>query len=192
VAFLFLLWRWLRSRSAEILDLVDIPTPEPVAGSELPAQHLEPGGGQFGGGGASDAFAESPELIRFSSEPEPGLSGASSSVSDATGALDLEDIGIVLVAVVALIGAAWAALSIIWAAPTLFAELLLDVLLAAGLYRRLRTVRGGRWLRTAIRRTGGPFVAVALLFGLAGAAMQAYAPGARSLGEVISRLHQAR
>ncbi len=93
-------------------------------------------------------------------------------------------------AIVALVGAACAALWMVWTAPALFAELLLDIGLAAGLYRRLRAVKGDHWLRTAIRRTAGPFVAVALLFALAGAVMQSYAPGAKSIGEVI-HLHNS-
>jgi hypothetical protein len=131
---------------------------------------LEPGGGEFGGAGASDSFPGS---------SEPGVDVDAANVPDA------DDLGVVLAAIVALVFAAVAALWVIWSAPALFAELLLDVGLAAGLYRRLRGVRGEYWLRTAMRRTAGPFLAVAVVFAVAGAVMQALAPEARSLGEVI-------
>jgi len=196
VAFLLFLWFWLRLRTTDLLDFLDIPGSSPSTsssgGSEVADTPFELGGGQFGGGGASGSFGEGPEVTQFSSGVDSGLSGGSSSVSDAGGSLDLEELGVILVAVVALVGAAWAALWIVWSAPALLAELLLDVALSAGLYRRLRAVKGDHWLRTAVRRTAWPFVAVALLFGVAGAVMQAYAPGAKSVGEVIRHLKEVK
>ena len=118
---------------------------------------------------------------------EPGLesAGDNSFAADASGALDAEEGVFVVLAILALVGALGATLWVVWAAPALLAELVLDAALAAGLYGRLRKVQEGHWLRTAIRLTGWRFIAVATLFALAGAAMQGYAPDARSLGEVI-------
>ncbi|MEX0806378.1 MAG: hypothetical protein WD688_24125 [Candidatus Binatia bacterium] len=131
-------------------------------------------------------------MAQLSSDVSSGSSSGSSSVSNAAGALDLEELAVVLLAIAALVGAALATLWIVWAAPALLAELLLDAALATGLYRRLRDVRGDHWLRTAIRRTGWPFVAVAILFALAGAAMQFYTPGAKSIGQVIQYHNEVR
>ena len=74
----------------------------------------------------------------------------------------------------------------------LLAELLFDAALSAGLYRRLRDVRGEHWLRTAVLRTAGPFAAVALLFSLAGGVMQSVVPEARSIGQVFESLRGDR
>jgi hypothetical protein len=52
--------------------------------------------------------------------------------------------------IVAMMFAVVAAFWIVWVAPALFAELVLDAALAAGLYRRVRGVRGDHWLRTAV------------------------------------------
>jgi hypothetical protein len=191
LAFLLFLWCWLRLKSADFLDGLDIPTPGSGStgpGSSawnLPEKSLEPGGGQFGGGGASASFDEAPGVSHVSSDVASGSSGGGSGISDALGAFDLEELTLVLLAIGALIAAAFAALWIVWIAPALFAEIMLDAALATGLYRRLRGVKGDHWLQTAVRKTIWPFMGVAVLFALAGAAMQAYAPGAKSIGEVF-------
>lgn len=187
VAFLFLLWCWLRLRRDDLLDDLDIP----ISG-HLPEKPWKAGGGQFGGGGASGSFGEDPEAAQLPAEVSSGSPSETPSVPDAEGAHDLEELAVVLFPVAALVGAAWAVLWIVWVAPALLAELLLDTVLAAGLYRRLRGVKGDHWLRTAIRRTGWPFLAVAILFALAGAAMQVYAPGAKSIGQVIQHNNRVR
>jgi hypothetical protein len=53
---------------------------------------------------------------------------------------------------------------------------------------------GIQWpaLSPTSRRTVWPLVGIAILFSLAGAAMQAYAPGAKSIGQVIQYKKIAR
>lgn len=83
------------------------------------------------------------------------------------------------------------ALSVAWViyiAPVLFAELLVDAVLAAGLYRRLRRDAGGSWLATALRHTAIPFACAALLVALAGWGMQEHQPDAKSLGGWFKRV----
>jgi hypothetical protein len=142
-AFLFLLWCWLRLRSSDLSAGLDIPSPSTSGGSgPLPKETWEPGGGQFGGGGASGSFEESTEVARFTADTGPSLSSKSSGISDALGGFDLEELAVVLLAITAVVGASLAAVWIVWAAPALLAELMLDAALAAGLYRRLRGVEG--------------------------------------------------
>jgi len=57
--------------------------------------------------------------------------------------------------------------------------------IAAGLYRRLRGGGGGHWLRGALRRTWAPALGLAIALGLAGLAMGAAAPEARTIGEFL-------
>ncbi|HEY0180896.1 MAG TPA: hypothetical protein VGC30_14875 [Dokdonella sp.] len=88
---------------------------------------------------------------------------------------------IALIGFIALCAALWT----VAAAPTLLAELLLDALLAAGLYRRLRRGESRHWLETALRRTARPFVltlAGLIAFGLGAAHWR---PDARSIGEIV-------
>jgi len=202
-AFLVLLWAWLYVRrddlldAGDVLDLVDVPAgPAPNAVSAP----LEPGsegfgGGAFGGGGAGGSFdgpgaplghAEAAH-VGGADVPDGGAAEAASSAFDL-----FEDLAFVLVAIAALAGALWAALWLVWGAPLLLAEVLFDAALAAGLYRRLRDVRGEHWLRTALRRTAAPFAALAVLLAVAGGVLQHMAPEARSIAEVFAVRFGAR
>ncbi|MBX9403349.1 hypothetical protein K4L06_18710 [Lysobacter sp. BMK333-48F3] len=84
-----------------------------------------------------------------------------------------------------------AALWVIWIAPALMAELILDVALAGGLYRRLRRIETSHWLSTALRRTALPFLIIAAIAAGAGAAGAAYAPGAQTFGDMLAVWHGA-
>jgi hypothetical protein len=187
-AFLFFLWCWLRLKSEDVIDGLELPVPGSGSDGAIADHPWQGGGGRSGGGGASGSWDDGPAFGQGYSEFSPATAD-STSLPDAAGAIDLEELGLVLLAIAALLGAAWAVLSIVWVAPALFAELLLDAALAAGLYRRLRSVDGDHWLRTAVSRTGWRFAGVAALFAVAGALMQLYAPEARSIGQVMQ--HQS-
>jgi hypothetical protein len=191
LAFLFFLWCWLRLRSSDLLDGLDLPSPSSGSPHSL-HKTWEPGGGQFGGGGSSGSFDDGTAVARFSGNSGSASSSSGSGISDAVGGFDLEEFAVVLLALAALIGAAFAAFWIVWAAPALFAELMLDAALAAGLYRRLRSVEGDHWLNTAVRRTLWPFVGVAVLFSLGGACVQIYVPAAKSIGQVMQHYKEPR
>ncbi len=77
---------------------------------------------------------------------------------------------------------------VIWIAPDLLAEVLLDSVLSVGLYRRLRDIDRQHWSVSVFRRTILPAMIVLLTFIIAGAVLQAYAPYADSLGQVWVRL----
>ncbi len=204
-AFLGLLWAWLYVRrddlldAGDVLDLVDVTVgPAPNAVSTA----LEPGsegfgGGAFGGGGAGGSFDDAGAALGHAEVAHAvetgGLDVSDGGAAEAvSSAFDLDDLAFVLVAIAALAGALWAALWLVWGAPLLLAEVLFDAALAAGLYRRLRDVRGEHWLRTALRRTAAPFAALAVLLAVAGGILQHLAPEASSIGEVFAVLSGAR
>ena len=189
LAFLCFVGCWLRLRRDDLLGSFDVAIPAPRT-SPAYENPWEPGGGRFGGAGASGSFDDPP--FGHVAEHAPNASSGSSDVADAAGAFDLEELSFILLAIAALIGAVLAALWIVWAAPALLAELMLDTALATGLYRRLHGVEREHWLRTAVCRTVWPFVAVAVLFSLMGAAMQFYAPQARAIGQVIQHYKATR
>lgn len=177
--FLFLLWLWLRTKLDEYVDLPDISglVPDRSAGdATLPFQ--TGGGGDFGGGGASASF-DAPTSL------EATGAGSESSIAEAAGAVDLDELAIPIVAIALAVGLALASLYVIYVAPILFAELLVDGAISYVLYRRLRSADTGHWLETALRRTALPFGLTAIFLALVGAAMSAYAPGTRSVGEVL-------
>lgn len=72
---------------------------------------------------------------------------------------------------------------VICTAPSLLAELFLDGVLAAGLYRRLRRLDRRHWLEAAIGRTWIPAAAILVSVFLAGLFLHHCAPEAKSLGE---------
>jgi hypothetical protein len=106
-----------------------------------------------------------------------------------TDALNVElELALPLLVLVVAAAVLAASFYIVYAAPVLLAELLLDGVLALTLYRRLRTLDRRHWLETAIRRTYATFLWTGVILVVAGLAMAHYVPGARSMGEVIVRL----
>jgi hypothetical protein len=83
------------------------------------------------------------------------------------------------------IGIALASLYVVYVAPILFAEVLVDGALSYALFRHLRGQDPQHWLSSTVRRTAVPFAATAVFLVAVGAAMAAYAPGAKSVGQVL-------
>ena len=160
VVFLFLLWLWMRTSPEDYLDIPDLPgMPSP------------------GGRSASAECPESPAAM-----PDDGGGVVSEAIDAVTGA---DEFAIPL-AVLLVIGALlFSSLWIVYSAPTLFAELLVDGVLSASLYRRLRGLETQHWLKTAVSRTILPFVIAAAVSGVCGMVLQSYVPSAHSLGDVM-------
>ncbi len=184
LVFLLLLWLWLRTRTKDCLDSLDLPDLDFV-----PTRSTSSG---IGGGGSSGGGGASGSLDSFVS----GESGCDGLVGEALStAAEAEELAIPLVMVV-LAGALlcvclFAAGLIVYSAPVLFAELMIDGVLSAGLYRRLRGPQTQHWLETAIRRTVWPFVLAAMFAAASGWAMTLYAPEAHSIGDVLLQVRQA-
>lgn len=185
LVFLLLLWVWLRTDvdtydgwdevAVEILDAIPDPTARAARGT----------GGGFSGGGSNGRWDDS-----SSSEPLVELPDVPLPSADAV--TDADEFAIPLAVVLAIVGVAFvvlfASFSVIFSAPVLFAELLVDGVLAASLYRRLRRVDSRHWLQSAVRRTIMPFVITAVLAGALGWGLSVNAPGARTLGDALAVL----
>jgi hypothetical protein len=137
---------------------------------------------------------EDPELLEALEKgaPEPakssrgwdwldGLDLANLDLFDAEGCLPMILIGVVagliVLVIVALIGA-----------PVLLAEVLIDILLAGILYRRLKRAAEEHWLGTCIRKTWAFVLCTAGLLFLAGLCLTFAAPGAESIGPAVERI----
>lgn len=172
--FLMLLWIWLRWRGDGADASVDLSPSGRGSGS---ADYGK--GGSFDGGGASANY-----------EPSDGglLDGVGDGALDAVGSAEELLIPLALLAAIcAALGAAvFMMFSLVSSAPLLFAELLVDGLLSASLYRRLRGLDRAHWIEPAIRRTRWAFLAAAVTVAVSGAGLALYAPSAHSLGEVIA------
>jgi hypothetical protein len=89
----------------------------------------------------------------------------------------------IIIPVAAIVGTVVAMFYVVYIAPVFLAEILVDALLLAGLYKRLKGVEPRHWLRSAVRRTLLPVVLATALFIAAGFLMALVAPEARSIGE---------
>jgi hypothetical protein len=186
LVFLLLLWLWLRTDAdtyegldevaVEIVDAIPGPTARSSTGT---------GGGEFSGGGSTGRWADS-------SSSEPLVELPDVPLQDAAAVADADELAIPLAVILALVGVVFvvlfASFSVILSAPVLFVELLVDGVLAASLYKRLRRVDSRHWLQSAVRRTIVPFVITAVLAGAVGWGLSVYAPGARTLGDALAVL----
>lgn len=93
-----------------------------------------------------------------------------------------------VLAIGALLALAIALSAVIYAAPGLLAEVFLDVVLVAALYRRLSHIERRHWLATAIRNTWMPALSAAAVLAIAGVVMQRVVPEAESIGRVCKQL----
>jgi hypothetical protein len=189
LVFLFLLWLWLRTRADDYVDIPDFPNAMP-SGSGSSGASCRGGdfgggqGGDFGGGGASSSFDAPPDDVSV-------VGDAGDVVGEAVGAAaQAEEFAIPLIVLIFMVTLLLSTLLMIYSAPTLFAELMLDGMLSASLYHRLRGLETRHWLETAIRRTAWPFLATALVVSAIGWGMALYAPGAHTLGEVLLHARQ--
>ena len=180
LAFLGLLWLWLRTRAEDYVDIPDVSGLSPSRGGWHEGDDFSGGEGEFGGGGASGSF-DSPQ--------GDTVGNAFESVGDAVSGAD--ELALPLVVILFVGALLLSSLWIVYSAPILFAELLVDGVLAASLYRRLRGLESQHWLETALKRTVWPFVVTGLLVSAIGWGMQVYAPGAQSIGEVMAHAKAA-
>ncbi len=185
LVFLFLLWLWIRTEAKDYLDVADIQGPSTgQGGSSDNIKDFGGGDGQFGGGGASGSF-DMDDSLPSPSLPDINIPGGDS-VADVLGGADEGAVPLVVALIIAALAAMLflAMLYIVYLAPALFAELLVDGVLSASLYRRLRGLATRHWLESAVRRTVLPFVVTVLGLGAMGYALERYAPQAHTLGEV--------
>jgi len=166
------LWLWANGRRLN-LDL------DPSGLDSVPSQQLVErsfhfgGGGDFGGAGAGGSWGDS----------------AASAASDGVDVgLDLEELWLIIIALVAMGAALIAALYIVYIAPVLLAEILVDGVLMVGLYRRIRNIERRHWLQSAVRQTLLPALVVTVLFAVAGYTLHKAVPEAHSIGEVWKQI----
>lgn len=206
--FLLLLRLWLayqrrrRGSTGDSVDLSDLLDPGlldvggGVARGAGTAGRIAGGGGRFGGAGASGSYQGAVPLPV--GEPQMATSAAgeygSSGAGDAVGSLfDLAaaDEGTIPILVVVLILAAAFSLVllagyVVWIAPALLAELLVDGLVVAALSHRLHRIDSPSWTRGVLRRTWLPAAGMALLLGFTGYVFQRLDPSIRSIGDIVS------
>ena len=185
--FLLLLRVWLslsRPRDWYLEDVVEetIDVVSESTGADDPGFG---GGADFAGGGAGGSWGQSVSTVTTTRSTVSTFTPAKSSGSSGFSFdFDLDDAWFLLIVVVVLIAILGAAFYVVYIAPVLLAEILLDGVLLAALYKQVKTIEHKHWLRSALDRTALPAVIVAVVFTIAGFAMQTAVPEARSIGEV--------
>lgn len=187
LAFLALLWLWLRTRLDDYLDLTDFTWSNVSTGGggsadagDIALPGIRSDSGNVGGGGATAGFDAPAGPIGYSSRVTDAVGGAVGSVADT------DELAIPLL-VLALAAALFlSSIYMVYTAPTLFAEVAVDGIFAAGLYRKLRGLEPEHWLQTAIKRTILPFALTAALVSGIGWGLGQAAPGAHTLSEALA------
>lgn len=181
IVFMALLGVWLSwktNRSSTDLDGLDM-APDiyfPNGSTPSPTGDFVSGhGGDFGGGGASGEFSSGNE---------------GEIIGEAFGACaQAEEAAVPLMVILALIIGLFSifilTFSLVFSAPVLFSELLVDGMLSVSLYRRLKGIDSRHWLESAIKRTFWPFTFVTLTFVAVGLTVQHFMPHVHSLGDIV-------
>lgn len=80
---------------------------------------------------------------------------------------------------------------LIWIAPVLLSEVVLDGVVCYGVYCRVRDNPAQRWLGNSVRRTFYSFLTILLFFGMTGFALDLLAPHADSMGRALAEVFQS-
>jgi hypothetical protein len=146
------------------------------------------GAPDFGGGGTGGVWTDGGASV--SSNLSSNMGGSSSSIMDSVP--DVPDVGLdldfgegcfwLVIPIIAIVGVVFVMFYVVYVAPVFLAEILVDALLVAGLYKRLKYIDSRHWLRSVVRRTLLPVVIATALFIAAGYLMGRIAPEAQSIG----------
>ena len=172
LAFLALIAVWLawkRHQPGDFdpIDLIDVPGPR-GGGSGIDSF----AGGRSGGGGASAAWGEP----------------SASSGSDSGSWIDADDLGWVLVAIAVVLAGLLAVFYVVWIAPALLAEVLVDAAIVSAVSHRVTQLERRDWTATVLRRTWLPALILIVTVTAAGYALQRAAPDARSIGPAVETI----
>lgn len=144
------------------------------------------GGGDFAGAGVGGSWGDAAGAS-LSSGGGAGGGGGGGMLSGLDFDLDVDSEGCVffLLALALVVAGVCASLYVVYAAPMLLAEVLVEGVLLSGLYRGMKRARRGEgdWLGAALRRTWLPVLLTFLTFTAAGYLLERAAPRARSIGE---------
>jgi hypothetical protein len=179
------------AQSSELLDFIDIPVSD---GGGAPS--FQPGGGRFGGGGASDSF-EIPVVGindnggvvgEAASHVAEGAGSAIGKAADAVG----DDDGVPVMVALALLAALVAvilgsAIFLIYNAPVILSETAFQGVLAASLVKSTKKISSEEWVGSIFSATWKPFLVTCIMALVAGCLLHYYFPGATKIMEILKK-----
>ena len=152
--------------AVDVAQWMDLRFP---SGSGTPSPHYF-AGGRSGGGGSSSSWGES-------------------SASDGGSWFDGDaDFVWVLVALAAISAAGLAVGYVVWMAPALLAEVLVDAAIVGTVSKQMGLLERRDWTATVIRRTWFPATVMVMMLMVGGWALQQAVPEARSIGPAVQSL----
>lgn len=142
-------------------------------------------GGEFGGAGASGSFdGAASEMGSLAGDAVGGALEAAAGADEA--AIVLVPIAVIIALVMLCGGFAYGAVSLVWQAPTLLAELMIDAGTASLLWVYVRPVDRRNWLATALKKTAPMFIAFSLVFACTGYVLERVDPTAITIFDLLA------
>ncbi len=183
---LLFLWEWSHRR---LWDNWDIGTPEGGSShSNSPgySDHAG-GGGEYGGAGASDSF-DAGDVSSFAGDAAGEVvgGGLEAAASADEGAVVVVPIVLTIALIVLCGGFAFSVIMLMWRAPRLLAELMVDAGTAGRLMVHARLADRQSWLSTATKRTLPSYMGLCVLFLVAGYLLELADPTAITLFDVLA------
>jgi hypothetical protein len=133
-----------------------------------------------------------PITARVTTQPKQKNPGEGFSWLDWLDLLDIFDefivIALLIAGAISIFFVIWHVISFVALGPDFLAELLLDGVFSAALYRRLERIEHHHWIETVFAKTKAPFLWTLLFFAFLGIVSARYAPEAVSIGGVIRHL----
>jgi hypothetical protein len=152
------------------------------------------GGGTGGGGGATGSFDGPVTNMQMAViAPAPGgadpSSGVGSAVGDAaSGIFDIDDAGVILIAISVLLSAIFgAAIYLIYLAPHILSEAAFNFLLSTSLIRSYRRMNSPDWIGSVFKDTYKPFLLILLISFAAAWVIHGYAPNLTKISDLYTR-----
>ncbi|RJQ41498.1 MAG: hypothetical protein C4550_01675 [Nitrospiraceae bacterium] len=203
--FVFIkIWLWYVSASSKsnivetagdvtgnVVDVPSLPTGE----SSVNVEPFSSGGGNFGGGGASNTFEQ---IDGAAYEPSNEILNSAGSIADssgsdavtevASGVADFDEGGIILIILGLILAVIFGAgIYLLYQAPVILAEVAFDFLLATSLIKSSKKIDSPDWAGSVFRATWIPFLLVLVItLGFALFVSSIY-PEATRLSDVLKR-----
>ena len=175
--FLLLMWLWIRWRWDAVADGLGSG---PGGGGSHQGSPWSGSGGHSGGGGASASWGEA----ATSSSTSAGSTSLLDVADGEAGLPLLAILGIIALVATVLLASVW----VVWSAPVLMAELLVDAAIAGGLYKRMQGMQEQGWWRLCLSHTIWPLLGLLVFFAGLGWLAQELVPDAVSLMQVFKAL----
>ncbi len=161
------------------------------SGPSLPS--FRGGGGSGGGGGASGSFegpaANAQAFVPPSSGTADTVSSAGKSAGNAlSGIFDIDDEGIILIAIAVLLAAIFgSAIYLIYIAPHILSEAAFNFLLGSSLIKSYRRMDHEDWMGSVFKDTYKPFLIVLIVSLGAAWVIHHYAPEITRISDIFAR-----